>query len=107
MALSPPRVMQIKKPEDSERAIAAVVSSLARVYGSDIVDGTRTEGIRLSVGSNQIAHKLGRQPVGWLIIDVTQEEVTDSYPRLYRTNWDSRILTLTSDAESTIALWVF
>jgi hypothetical protein len=102
MALRPPRKIQIKKPEDSERAISNVVASLARVYKSDIVDGTLVTDISVVVGSNEVSHKLGRQPIGWAVVDVQGAAVS-----LYRNSWDSRIINLESNAESTISLWVF
>ena len=102
MALRPPRKVQIKEPKDAERAVANVVTSLSRVYKSDIIDGTLVAGIVLESGSNEISHKLGRQPIGWAVVDVQGVA-----PALYRNSWNSRIIDIESDAAATISLWVF
>jgi len=102
MALTKPRVVRVRKIEDVDRSLANVVNSLSRVYGSDIVDGVRTDEIDVEVGDNIIEHTLGRQPVGWFVIDTV-----GAAPALYRKRWDSRTMTLNSDVAATLSLWVF
>lgn len=64
-------------------------------------DGSRV--VQTFVGGDTIAipHKLGRQPVGWLVIDA------DAYWALARTEWDVNTITLNSFSAGTITLWVF
>ena len=58
--------------------------------------------ISISTGSNVINHKLGRTPVGWLVIDVNAP-IT-----LYRSNeLNDLTLTLTSSGAATVTLLVF
>lgn len=102
MALRPPRKVQVKEAKDAERAIANVTASLSRVYKSDIIDGTIVSDISIEAGSNEVSHKLGRQPIGWAVVDVQ-----GAAPSLYRNSWDSRIINIESDVSSTISLWVF
>ena len=48
-----------------------------------------------------IPHKLGRQPVGWIVIDA------DSYVGIARTAWNAETITLDSYAAGTFTFWVF
>lgn len=58
--------------------------------------------IELQVGNNRIAHKLGRKPQGWLILDI------NAAATIYRSqHFDDLFLTLNSNAIATISLGVF
>lgn len=58
--------------------------------------------VELRVGNNKIAHKLGRRPQGWLILDI------NAAAQIYRSaDFDDLFLTLNSDAQATISLGVF
>lgn len=52
-----------------------------------------------------IAHKLGRQPIGWIVVDLAG----DFGPALRRTAWDTRTITLEhgGSADIIVALWVY
>lgn len=66
-----------------------------------INDGVRV--VQTFVGGDTIAipHKLGRQPVGWLVIDA------DAYWALARAGWDATTITINSFSPGTITFWVF
>ena len=58
--------------------------------------------IELQVGNNRIAHKLGKKPQGWLILDI------NAAATIYRSQpFDDLFLTLNSNAIATISLGVF
>lgn len=64
--------------------------------------GTLLKNISIVTGVNNIAHKLGRSPQGWVVVDQTAA-IT-----LFRSQpFNSTTLTLTASGPATIALWVF
>ena len=56
----------------------------------------------ISAGNNVIAHKLGRQPQGWQVVDAT-----GGVPALYRYAWTPATITLTSSGTASITLRVW
>lgn len=58
--------------------------------------------IELVIGNNNIAHKLGRKPQGWIVLDINAAST------IYRSEpFNDRFLTLNSSAVATISLGVF
>ena len=58
--------------------------------------------IELAIGNNKIAHKLGKKPQGWLILDINAAST------IYRSeDFNDLFLTLNSSAVATISLGVF
>ena len=57
--------------------------------------------ISLAIGNNTINHKLGRQPQGWFIVDITAAS------DIYRVSWSDKTIVLNSSALTTIKLGVF
>lgn len=58
--------------------------------------------IELVIGNNKIAHKLGKKPQGWMILDINAAST------IYRSqDFDDLFLTLNSSAVATISLGVF
>lgn len=77
-------------------------SILDIVLGKQIVDGVLLTNQVLKNGVNTINHKLGRKPVGWIIIDA------DAAVTPFRSQpWNEKTLTLTVGADVNICLWVF
>lgn len=69
--------------------------------------GVSTGPVALSTsGNTTINHKLGRQPVGWLMTDITA--LTGS-ATLYRVSWDATSITFTmvGVGSCTATFWVF
>jgi hypothetical protein len=66
-----------------------------------------TRGVMLECVVNStpvaFAHKLGRKPVGWIIVD---NKFALSYG-VYRTAWDERTITLAAPLPADIKVWVF
>jgi hypothetical protein len=58
--------------------------------------------VNLKFGANKIAHKLGKKPQGWIILDI------NAAATIYRSEpFDDLFLTLYSNAVTTISLGVF
>ncbi len=79
----------------------AVAASINPVIRQPIVDGVLIEGITITTAGLAVSHLLGRQPRGWFVVDKT----TDA--NVWRTAWDSRLLTLDASATTVVSLWIF
>lgn len=77
-------------------------SQLNSLLSNDLTQGTLVNGISLINGTNTFPHYLGRQMIGWILTD------QNGAASLYRSApLNSQTLTLTSNADVTISLWVF
>ena len=77
-------------------------SELNPVLANDLIQGILLKGTKLSIGSNVINHLLGRTMVGWYVVD------QDAAASIYRSApLNDQTLTLTSNAVTTVNLWVF
>lgn len=66
------------------------------------MSGLMLSNVELNIGANTINHLLGRQMIGWYVVD------QDANASMYRSQpLNNQTLTLTSDAVTTIKLWVF
>lgn len=78
-----------------------VQDALQQVTKSPLLDGNLVEGISLVSGSdNLVAHKLGRVPRLWFVVDKNANAV------VWRTNWDNKLITLKCDSNVNVTLWV-
>lgn len=93
MALRPvtsTEVLDLWRAVDEEtRSIRDLVTT------PDIVTAT------LAVGNNTIAHRLGKLPRGWEVVDRTAATT------LYRVSWTTKHIVLNSSAAATVGLKVF
>lgn len=64
-------------------------------------DGVMLSNVVLAPGLNPISHTLQRQPLGYVITDLT------SNATVWRTTWNSNTLTLQSSIATTVQIWVF
>lgn len=83
--------------------IQANVSSAFNSSGlpSPFVGGQLLTAISLSSSTpKSINHGLGRQPVIWVLADIT------AAAEVYRTAWDTNSITLEATADCTVAIWV-
>jgi hypothetical protein len=78
--------------------VAEVVQYLS---GNAVIDGLLLTGIVLSSGSNKVAHKLNRKPLGWIVVD------RNSSVTIYSTSSTEKFLNLTTSAAVTVSLWIF
>lgn len=68
---------------------------------TEILNGRLLSDIVVATVSRRFDHGLGRQPVGWFIVDKT------SALDVWRTDWDTRTISLDASASSTITIYVF
>lgn len=77
-------------------------SVLTPIIKNPIVSGGQLDDIILDTGDNVINHKLGRQPQGWVIVDI------DAAAVIYRSaEMTPKTLTLNSDADCTVSIYVY
>lgn len=79
-------------------------NQLNPVIANLLVQGQLLSNLEITTGSNVINHKLGRKPIGWFVVApmgpvVLYQAAEQLLPNL--------LLTLTSDADVTLSLWVF
>lgn len=80
-------------------------SILNPTINSSIVNGSLLTGVSLDIGTNIINHKLGRKLQGWILVGVNAP--AQIYDNQDTNQMSNLTLSLTSDAITTIALWVF
>ncbi len=89
--------------ESVERLATSLQRSIDSVTQSPIIAGQLLESIPLSGIAKRVAHKLGRKPLGWIIVNQDENATVyssqDAKPELF--------LTLTSSADVVVSLWVF
>lgn len=79
-------------------------SILNPLLATPLTNGQLLTGIRIIPGTNQIAHRLGRKMLGWIVADIDFTSVIYRHPN-YPLN--DKFLYLNSDSICTISLWVF
>jgi hypothetical protein len=88
----------VKLQEYVGRCISAIISS-------QVLDGTLLQNVSLKSGLNEVAHKLGRKPQGWIIVrkranaNIWDEQDSNSKSKL--------TLRLQASAAVKVDLWVF
>ena len=76
--------------------LARVLDRLTADPSADYIEQTVS-----ITGSVAVAHKLGRQPVGWSLVDITAAAT------VFRAAWDSKFITLTASAPCAVTLRVW
>lgn len=75
--------------------------SLSQAASCPILAGRAVE-VRTKIGEVVVEHKLGRAPLGWFPVGMTE-----AHANLFETTRDSKRLVLLSDAAASVVLWVF
>lgn len=89
------------KDVDLQAVQENLIDSIERVVKQQILDGVVVDSVAVQTTPTDVSHKLGRTPVGYLVI-------SKSAPGdVYDLGRDSNILTLQSSAATTVKLWVF
>lgn len=90
---------------DVERRMSELQGStqeaLRSMGAGTVSNGVQVSSIELSATPVTVAHRLGRQPRGFLVVDRNGAEV------VFRTAWDARTITLAAGAAVTVSLWVY
>lgn len=77
-------------------------SELNPLLSNILTQGSMLSNVNIVTGSNTFNHYLGKQMTGWILID------QDSLASIYRSApLNTKTLTLTSDANVLISLWIF
>lgn len=74
------------------------------VIANSIVNGLQLTGIMLTNGTTILNHKLSRNMLGWFVTDI------DGAAAIYKPKtapFNSKTLTLVSNAAVTVSLWVY
>lgn len=66
-----------------------------------LLDGVRITNVTVITSTVSVAHRLGRQPLGYIITKQSADA------RIWLTSWNDRFLVLDSSATVVIDLWVF
>jgi hypothetical protein len=83
-----------------------VLTSIRALSQFRIVQGVHLEGVVVTAGVNALAHKLSRQPRGWVVTRQSAElGLFETAAQLNQRN--SRALVLTATVGGTVDLWVF
>lgn len=80
----------------------AVDQVLKPVLTNQLLNGVLIPNLSLTTTPVKFSHLLGRQPLGWFLVDDI------SGAAIYRTAWDARTISLrTTSGTNTISIWVF
>lgn len=85
----------VPKPTPQEVQMKRIISELQQDILSHVILDCVVD------GDTQFAHKLARQPAGWIVIDLQDANVVT------RVSWDSSYITLTSSASTRCRIYVF
>ena len=82
--------------------ITTWATALDPIVRNQLIQGNLLNNISLINGVNVINHKLGRKQVGYIITDI------NGIAQVYRSQpFNDLQLTLTSDSDVNVSLWVF
>lgn len=104
------KIQRLKKIQTGNRELQQMQQNsdetFQQVGGCPLVRGQWIRGVVANAAPAEtvINHRLGRQPEGWTVTDVTSAVAA---PLIYRTGWDSKTLTLWASLVCTIDVWVF
>ena len=102
MAIRPLEV-QTTGDQDLELLMQNVKKFAKVLEDNPLLDGRLIEDVDLANAVNTtIDHKLGRQPMGWIVTDHAGTGTL-----IYRISWDDKTLVLLAAAACTVGLWVF
>jgi len=100
-------LQRIQKLHADNQALVRVADNLRisinRILDSiPFLDGVLAENVALTTATSNVSHKLGRTPVGWLVVDKSADAC------VWRPSAaDATILPLTASAAVTVKVWIF
>ena len=96
--------------EDLVKVQDAVESWGYQFASCPFITGGQSVSVAIPAGATYVvAHKLGRTPIGWFVIDQYHPS-SISYTEIMRTAWDDKTITIVTDgggAGTVVTLWVF
>jgi hypothetical protein len=102
--VQPPRTI-LTGNADVDRAIAEVNKAVTAIGLVPLLDGALVENVALTTTTSKVAHKLGRRPVGYIVVrssaGVLPFDENDGKGDL------AQFLYLRSSAPVTVNLWVY
>lgn len=101
----PPLDKQISGEHNVDKLQSALKTFVTPLENNPLLDGNLIECGISAANSALIPHGLGRQPIGWIIVDLVAAPGAVSCP--LRTAWDTRNLTLFCNTSVTLKIWVF
>lgn len=100
----PPFVKVRTKDEDLRQVQDGVVKTLGVISRKEILDGRLLKGvILLMAGTTLVAHGLGREALGWIVV----ENIANAVVWQEQSDVPSKLLALNCSADTTVSLWVF
>lgn len=78
-----------------------VAAALAPLLNSPLANGVLIKDVNLTATPLEVDHKLGREPLGWILV------APQSLTRVYQVSASKRTLTLAASGNVTTSLWVF
>lgn len=84
-----------------DRMQSFIKSYLQQFDDLSFLNGVFVNNVTVTTSSTSIDHKLGRQPIGWIITD------KNALADVYRVSWNDRVIILDSSATVTLNMWVF
>lgn len=75
------------------------------VIACPLINGLLLENVALEIGANVVNHRLGRKLTGWII--VRQNAAANIYDMQEFNQMPQLTLNLTTDADTTVSMWVF
>ena len=83
---------------------------LRQITRKELIDGVLVSA-QITAAGTVVSHTLGRQPIGWFIVDVEQPVGALTGAPIVRTAWNDKSITLVSQGVglgySPVTLWVF
>jgi hypothetical protein len=65
------------------------------------LQGRLLSDLDISTATTEVEHKLGRQPVGWFLVD------KDATGNIWRVSWDDKYITFDVSANMNVSIWIF
>jgi len=84
-----------------ERMQTRWMSELNPALSNPLLKGRQIDSVALQTGDNTVDHMLGRQPIGWFIVDLNANE------GVYKVSWSPTSLVLNSSGPVTVSLYVY
>lgn len=99
-------MFKLRRIQSSNRDLMQVQDALDQaltpVLSNPLLDGVLLSNVTITASAAKFSHLLGRQPIGWFVVDDT------SGAAIYRTAWDTRTISLrTVSGTNTVSIWMF